>query len=160
MTPLSEDERKELRTANDKVTKLRRDEESKWAQRVKVKHIQQGGNNTKYFHLIANDKHRKKKILQLEQEEGTIMGEENLKVYISEYYKKQFGKPTSSSFNLLEEMNHDIPQVSTIENDNEILTKVFCEQESFGCHFLDGTQQCIWTRCVSCGILSNFLGCD
>jgi hypothetical protein len=37
--------------------------------------------------LIANGKHGKKKILQLEQDEGTIVGQDNLKVYIFEYYK-------------------------------------------------------------------------
>jgi hypothetical protein len=73
--------------ANERFLSLRRDEESKWAQRAKVKYIQEGGDNTKYFHLIANGKHRKKKIFQLEQDEGMIIGEENLKVFISEYYK-------------------------------------------------------------------------
>jgi hypothetical protein len=48
--------------------------------------MQEGGNNTKYFHLIANGKHRKKNIFQLEQDEGTIVGEENPKVYITECY--------------------------------------------------------------------------
>ena len=60
--PLSSLEHDELRKANDELNKLRRDEESKWAQRAKVEHIQEGGNNTKYFHLITNGKHRKKKI--------------------------------------------------------------------------------------------------
>jgi hypothetical protein len=69
-TPLTTAERKEMREANDALAKLRRDEESKWAQPAKVKHIQEGGNNTKYFHLIANGRHRRKKIFQLEQEEG------------------------------------------------------------------------------------------
>jgi hypothetical protein len=59
--PLDDDERAKLRKANDDLTKLRRDEESKWTQRAKVKHIQEGGNNKKYFHLIANGKHRRKK---------------------------------------------------------------------------------------------------
>jgi hypothetical protein len=53
--------------------------------------VQGGGNNTEYFHLIANREHCKKKILQLEQDEGTIVGEENLKVYITESCKKLFG---------------------------------------------------------------------
>jgi hypothetical protein len=53
--------------------------------------VQEGGNNMKYFHLIANGKYRKKRISQLEQDEGTIVVEENLKVYIIEYYKKLFG---------------------------------------------------------------------
>jgi hypothetical protein len=59
-TPLNDDERAKLRKLNDDITKLRRDEELKWAHRAKVKHIQEGKNNTKYFHLIANGKHRKK----------------------------------------------------------------------------------------------------
>jgi hypothetical protein len=75
-TPLSIFERKTLKDATDHLNKLRRDEETKWAQRPKVKHVHEEGNNTKYFHLIANGKHRKKKIFQLEQEEGTTMGEE------------------------------------------------------------------------------------
>jgi hypothetical protein len=57
--PLDKSERDKLRDANDKLSKLRREEESKWAQRAKVRYIQEGGNNTKYFHLIANGKHRK-----------------------------------------------------------------------------------------------------
>jgi hypothetical protein len=59
--PLSVSEREKLREANEGVKKLRHDEETKWAQRAKVKHVQEGGNNTKYFHLIANEKHRMKK---------------------------------------------------------------------------------------------------
>ena len=56
--PLSVSERDTLRDANYRLCCLRRDEETKWAQRANVKHIQEGGNNTKYFHLIANGKHR------------------------------------------------------------------------------------------------------
>jgi hypothetical protein len=65
VAPLSDIDRATLREANDKLAKLRRDEESKWAQRAKVKHVQEGGNNTKYFHLIANGKHRRKKKFSL-----------------------------------------------------------------------------------------------
>jgi hypothetical protein len=80
---------------------LRRDEETKWAQRAKVKHVQEGGNNTKYFHLVANGKHRKNKIFQLEQEEGIIVGQDNFKTYISEYYKNLFEYPTPNNFAMI-----------------------------------------------------------
>jgi hypothetical protein len=90
--------------------------------RAKVKHIQEGGNNTKYFHLIANGKHRRKKIIQLEQEEGTIIGQENLKNYISQYYKSLFGAPA-----LVEDFNNDIPQLT--QDKNNILTAEFSEKE-------------------------------
>jgi hypothetical protein len=125
-TPLNDDERAKLRKANDDITKLHRDGESKWAQRAKVKHIQEGGNNTKYFHLIANGKHRKN-FFQLEQDEGTIVGDENLQVYISEYYKKLFGEPATSTLTLNEDFCQDIPQLTPEEN--KILVAEFTEKE-------------------------------
>ena len=60
--PLSVEERAAKKDADDYIARLRRDEEAKWAQRAKVKYIQEGGGNTRYFHLIANGKHRKKRI--------------------------------------------------------------------------------------------------
>jgi hypothetical protein len=66
--PLSTSHREEMEVPNEQIDKLRRDEESKWAQCAKVKHVQEGGNNTKYFHLIANGKHRRTNIFQLEQD--------------------------------------------------------------------------------------------
>jgi hypothetical protein len=127
--PLNEEERISMRVANETLAKLRRSEESKWAQRAKIKHIQEGGDNTKYFHLIANGKNRRKKIFQLEQVEGTIVGQENLKLYISEYYKKLFGPPMDNSCVMIESMNQDITQISVEEN--ECLTKDFTETEIF-----------------------------
>jgi hypothetical protein len=41
-TPLTSTETEALHLANDNLAKLHRDEESKWAQRAKVKHIQKG----------------------------------------------------------------------------------------------------------------------
>ena len=35
------------------------EEELKWYQRAKVKNMLEGDANTKYFHLVANWKHRK-----------------------------------------------------------------------------------------------------
>jgi hypothetical protein len=75
-----------------------------------VKYIHDGSNNTKYFHLTANGKHRKKKIFQLEQEEGIIVGmiilryilANTIKIYISKYYQKLFGNPEPSSITLNE----------------------------------------------------------
>ena len=117
------------REEDDCLAKLRRDEESKLAQRAKVRHIQEGGNNTKYFHLIDNGKHRKKKIFQLEQDEGTIVGQANLKTFISEYYKRLFGPSAPSSFSLIETRNDDMPQISPLKNST--LTSNFTEKELF-----------------------------
>lgn len=101
----------------------------KWALRAKVRAIVLGDNNTKFFHLIANGKHRKKRIVQLEQDEGTIIGHENLKLYISNYYKQLFGARDHSCVSMDEHQVADIPQVG--ETDNEILSAPFSEKEVF-----------------------------
>jgi hypothetical protein len=94
-----------------------------------VKYVQEGGDNTKYFHLIANGKHRRKKFFQLEQDEGTIIGQENLKTYISEYYKQLFGLSTVSSCVLDESVTQDISK--KLEEENIILTADFTKKEVF-----------------------------
>jgi hypothetical protein len=126
---LSAAERAAKKEADEHLANLRCDEETKWAQRAKVKHIQEGGNNTKYFHLIANGKHRKKRISQLEQDEGTIVGQENLKTFITKFYKQLFGAPANSYVTLSEEVSHDIAQLSDEEKD--ILISPFMEDEVF-----------------------------
>jgi hypothetical protein len=65
VAPLDDLDRASLRQANESLSKHRRDEESKWAQRAKDKHVQESGNNTEYFHLIANGTHRRKNFFNL-----------------------------------------------------------------------------------------------
>ena len=55
------------------------------------------------------------------------MGDENLKTYITNYYKGLFGSPESNHFTLDETHTEDIPQVSDL--DNEILSAAFSENE-------------------------------
>ena len=83
-----------------RLKELLREVEMKWALRAKVRKIVQGEDNTQFFHMIANGKHHKKRIFQLEQDEGTIVGQENLKVYITNYYKQLFGPPKESFVSL------------------------------------------------------------
>ena len=89
--------------------------------------VVQGDDNTQFFHIIAKGKHRKKKIIQLEQDEGTIVGHDNLKAYISNYYKQLFGLPEASTVSLNESVIGDIPQFRSEEND--ILSAPFTEKE-------------------------------
>jgi hypothetical protein len=72
----------------------------------------QGDCNTKYFQLIANGKHRGTRIFQLEQEEGTIEGDKNLKRFITNYYKGLFGASERNNFTMIESARDDIPQVT------------------------------------------------
>jgi mannosylglycoprotein endo-beta-mannosidase len=96
---------------------------------VKVKHVQEGDNNTKYFHLIANGKYRKKKHFSWNKmKELYIVGDENLKTYITEFYKKLFGDPEHYS-SLIEERVTDIPQL--MQEENDLLIAPFAEEEVF-----------------------------
>jgi hypothetical protein len=49
---------------DDTLTTILREELIHLFQRVKVKHLLEEDNNTKYFHLVANGKHQKQKKLQ------------------------------------------------------------------------------------------------
>ena len=51
--------------SNAKIAKLLREEELKWYQRSKAQFILQRDSNTRYFHSIANGRHRKKRIHSL-----------------------------------------------------------------------------------------------
>ncbi|XP_044947663.1 uncharacterized protein LOC123397007 [Hordeum vulgare subsp. vulgare] len=123
--------------AEIRLQKLLREEEMKWALRAKVMNVVHGDDNTKFFHMIANGKHRKKIITQLEQDEGTIIGHENLKVYISEYYRSLFGAPDETMISLDETNVQDIPQLN--EQENEVLSARFTEQELQLFHLNFGT---------------------
>ena len=58
--------------SNASLAKLLREEEIKWYQRSKAKFILQGDSNTRYFHNVANGRHRKNLIHSLHQEDGLV----------------------------------------------------------------------------------------
>jgi hypothetical protein len=98
------------------LTKLHREEELYWLPWPKATKVTQGDNNTKYFHILANGRHKKTQITQLEQEEGIIVGDDNLKNYVTNYYKSLFGLPENNLFILDEQLMDDIPQVLDLKN--------------------------------------------
>ena len=111
----------------NRLSSIMREEEIKWYKRAKSKDIMDGDSNTKYFHLIANGKHRKTIIFQLQDGDQVINGDANLKSHITIYYKGLFGPPDDSTLQFDENRTEDIPQVSLLEND--ALTQPFSEKE-------------------------------
>jgi hypothetical protein len=111
----------------NRLLSLWREEELRWFQISKSKFLLQGDNNTKFFHLIAKGKHRKSRIIQLENDGNIITGNNNLKEYITNYYSDLFGPSENSGFSLDENYNSDITQVTETEND--ILNAPFSEEE-------------------------------
>jgi hypothetical protein len=124
---LSEEEQEQLAHAREDLSKLLREEEIKYYQRAKAKDIILRDNDTRYFQMIANGKHRKKIIRSLDHEGVKIEGQTNLKNYITEFYKGLFGDPLDNNISLDEEIIQDITQVSPSEN--ELLTAPFTIEE-------------------------------
>jgi mannosylglycoprotein endo-beta-mannosidase len=121
--PLTTQEIKLKIQYNVKLVGLLREEELKWYQISKAQFILQGDLNTRYFHSVANGRHTKKCIRSLTQDEG----HEQLKSYITSYYKRLFGAPEVLDISLDESRIYDIPQVSPKEN--AILTNPYSEEE-------------------------------
>src|SRR4051812_24610766 len=69
----------------------------------------------------------KKSIHALNQDEGMIEGQEQLKAYITSYYKGLFGAPAEDILSMDETQTEDIPQVSNEEN--TFLNSPFTEEE-------------------------------
>jgi hypothetical protein len=88
---LREEELKQC--SHNRLSQLLREEELKWYQRSKAKHLLECDVNTKYFHLLANGRHRKSHIFQLQDGSHNICGDTELKKYITSYYKSLFRSP-------------------------------------------------------------------
>ena len=93
----------------ERLVTLLREEELKWYQRAKVKTLLEGDANTRFFHLVANRKHRKQHIYRLEDTQGAVIGDDNLKSHITTYYKHFFGQPENLEISLRQDHNLDIP---------------------------------------------------
>jgi hypothetical protein len=89
-----------------------REEEIKWYQHSKAKHLLEEDANTKYFHLLANGRHRKTRIFQLQEGDNLINGDDELKKHSTTYYKGLLGRPEESSITLDAGHTKDIPQVT------------------------------------------------
>jgi len=124
---LSQQELDLKQSVKERITQLLREEEIKWFQRAKTKHLLEGDNNTTFFHMVANGKRRKTRIFELEQEGDVIKGQENLKIFITKYYKDLFGSSQKNNLSLDESQINDIPQIS--QEENELLTETFTEKE-------------------------------
>ena len=74
-------QRDQLETASDDLIKLLLEEELSFYQGAKATDVLLGDNNTRYFQMIANGKHRKKRIFSLEHEGGNRGSTKSQRVY-------------------------------------------------------------------------------
>jgi hypothetical protein len=127
MTMLLQHEVDMKHSLRKRFVQLLREVEIKWYQRSKSDKLLMGDKNTKYFHLLANGKDRKTRIIQLEDDGQIIKGDEQLEAYITQYYNRLFSPNECEGFSLNENQRNDVPQISTEENSK--LTAAFTEKE-------------------------------
>lgn len=80
---------------------------------------------TYIFPLSCQRKHHKQDILTLDQEDGVIVGDTDLKKYIINYYKTLFSQLDDIQTTMAEPQVSDIPQATELEN--EQLTAYFTD---------------------------------
>jgi hypothetical protein len=59
-----------------------------------------GGNNTEYFHRVANDRKRKQTICSLQNGVTVVKGTDELLKLATEYYKALFGPGEGNNFEI------------------------------------------------------------
>lgn len=85
--PLSESEVDLKNCLKQRLVQMLGEEQTRWYQTVKTTNLLKGDCNTRYFQLVASGKHRRTRIFRLDQEERIIEGDNNLKCYMTNYYK-------------------------------------------------------------------------
>ena len=88
---ITAEDRKQQKELRDQLKRVMIQEEIKIIQRYKEREIIEGDGNTRYYHAKVNGRRRKNRIISLEQDEGTIEGDDNLMEYITNFYKNFLG---------------------------------------------------------------------
>ena len=109
------------------IMKLLEEEKLYWLKRSHDKWLHEGDNNTEYFHRIANGRKRCSKIVSFKDGDVTIEGTPNLLNHATDFYKTLFGPENNIPFPLTEDLWDGSELVS--ENDNNLLTRSFSEEE-------------------------------
>jgi hypothetical protein len=100
------------------------EEGCKRKQTAREKFINEGDENTRYFHLIAKGRKRRVKILSLLHEGASVDDATGINKITTSFYKELFGPSVSSSINLT---NLTMNQLSNV--DRSFLTAPFCINE-------------------------------
>jgi hypothetical protein len=76
------------------------EEGCKRKQTARERFINEGDENTRYFHLIAKGRRRRVKILSLVHEDVTVVDDNGINKVATAFYKEIFGPSASSNINM------------------------------------------------------------
>ena len=91
-------------------------EEIRAKQRSRDRNIKEGDNNTTYFHALANQRNRKKRITVLEGPNGQVTDTQDMLTLATKFYKDLFGFETSLDVSLGDNFWAEEEKVTIEEN--------------------------------------------
>jgi hypothetical protein len=97
---ISDSERLEKLEMEWNLKNMMAEEGCKRKQTAREKFINEGDENTRYFHLIAKGRRRGVKTLSLVHEEGTVVDDNGINKVATAFYKELFGPSASSNINM------------------------------------------------------------
>jgi hypothetical protein len=124
---LDVDEKKRMKTLARELEKIWALEEIKARQRSRDRNILEGDRNTVYFHAIANQRNRKKKIECVRGPVGMVHETREILEVVVQFYKSLFKKESRGTFSLVEGFWDPSELVS--QEDSSELEKPFSLEE-------------------------------
>ena len=125
-----------------------------WKQRSRSLWLQEGDNNTRYFHSRASHRFRRNQIDNLEDTNGDLCSdEEGISNILVDYYQQLFA---SSNPSMIEEVVAHIPCFVTDELNAELLVD-FTKEEVVVALKQNGTFESTWVGWFTSFILSTVL---
>ena len=97
-----------------------------WKQRSRIQWLNEGDNNTKFFHQKASRRRNKNRITQLSREDGTICEEiDEMQQMTRDFYRNLYSSEGTKN---MEQVLSHVPRKVT-EGMNAFLCKPFTEEE-------------------------------